>query len=235
MAESKPKLGYWHIRGLAAQIRYMLHYAKVDFEDVTYEMGPAPEWSKACWFDVKPNMGLDFPNLPYFFDGELNLTETAAIMKYIAHKWAPELLGKSSAEYARAEMMQEHCGQVKRAITMPAYTGGDDITCKAIFEGARPHLDKVVAFMAKYQHAWVAGNNLTWLDFAFWEMVDYMCWLAGKEAFFEAYPSLKAYHERFLALPAIAAVWSDDKKCQKYPFNNAMAKIGGRDSKIMPQ
>ena len=94
MAESRPRLGYWHIRGLAAQIRYMLHYAKVDFEDVTYDVSAAPEWSRASWTDVKFTLGLDFPNLPYFFDGELNLTETAAIMKYIAHKWAPELLGK---------------------------------------------------------------------------------------------------------------------------------------------
>ena len=210
MAESRPKLGYWHIRGLAAQIRYMLHYAKVDFEDVTYDVSAAPEWSRASWTDVKFTLGLDFPNLPYFFDGELNLTETAAIMKYIAHKWAPELLGKTSAEFARAEMMQEHCGQVKRAITMPAYTGGDDITPKEIFEGARPHLDKVYAFMSQHAFEWVAGNNLTWLDFAFFEMVDYMAWMVGTNALFEAYPALKSYHERFLAIPAIAAVWGDD-------------------------
>jgi len=42
--------------------------------------------------------GLDFPNLPFFKDGEIsegdssepiafNLTESSAIMKYIAKKW----------------------------------------------------------------------------------------------------------------------------------------------------
>jgi len=92
----------------------MLHYANVDFEDVTYEMGPKPEWSKECWFGIKPNMGLDFPNLPYFFDGDYNLTETAAIMKYIAHKWAKELLGKNEREAANAEMISEFVGQLKR-------------------------------------------------------------------------------------------------------------------------
>ena len=93
---SKPELGYWHIRGLAASIRYMLHYCEVDFLDTTYELGPAPEFSRDCWFSIKPNMGLDFPNLPYFKDGDFSLTESAAIHKYIAHKWAPHLLGKTS-------------------------------------------------------------------------------------------------------------------------------------------
>ena len=52
----------------------------------------------------------DYPNLPYLIDGDVNLTETAAIMKYIAHKWKPELLGSNSAEYANAEMISYHVG-----------------------------------------------------------------------------------------------------------------------------
>merc|ERR1711871_1626278 len=102
---SKPVLAYWNIRGLAAQCRYLLHYCKVDFEDKMYAQGPPPEHSKACWFDVKESIGLDFPNLPYFIDGEVNLTETRAIMKYICHKWRPELLGTTSKEVGQSEMV----------------------------------------------------------------------------------------------------------------------------------
>jgi len=41
-------------------------------------------------------LGLAFPNLPYFIDGEdVKLTETAAIMQYISSKWRAELLGTS--------------------------------------------------------------------------------------------------------------------------------------------
>lgn len=32
-----PVLGYWKIRGLAAQIRYMFYYLKVNFADRLYE------------------------------------------------------------------------------------------------------------------------------------------------------------------------------------------------------
>jgi hypothetical protein len=38
--EDKPILGYWEIRGLAAQIRYMFAYCEVDFEDLMYPAGP---------------------------------------------------------------------------------------------------------------------------------------------------------------------------------------------------
>ena len=47
------------------------------------------------WYDVKPSMTmLDFPNLPYFIDGEVTITENLAICEYICAKWSPDLLGK---------------------------------------------------------------------------------------------------------------------------------------------
>ena len=96
MEQSRPVVGYWKIRGLASTIRYLMHYAEVDFEDVMYEFSPAPEWSRDSWLSVKPTLGFDFPNLPYFIDGDFKLTESAAIFKYICHKWAKELLGTTS-------------------------------------------------------------------------------------------------------------------------------------------
>lgn len=41
----KPVLGYWKIRGLAAPIRYLLEYLKVEYEDKQYELTDAPEFS----------------------------------------------------------------------------------------------------------------------------------------------------------------------------------------------
>ena len=91
---TKPTLGYWAIRGLASQIRYQLVYLGVDYQEDIYEQGDAPEFSRACWTDKKETLGLTFPNLPYYIDGEMRLTETLAIMKYICNKYGPELLGK---------------------------------------------------------------------------------------------------------------------------------------------
>ena len=58
-----PKLGYWKIRGLAQPIRHLFAYLKTPFEDVLYETGDAPEFSRDCWTQNKVDM--NFPNLPY--------------------------------------------------------------------------------------------------------------------------------------------------------------------------
>jgi len=61
---------------------------------VEYEVGDGPEFSTQVWTNIKPTLGMAFPNLPYFWDGDLKMSETAAIHKYVADKWNPELLGK---------------------------------------------------------------------------------------------------------------------------------------------
>ena len=38
---------------------------------------------------------MDFPNLPYLIDGEVKLSESWAIAKYIARKYGKQLLGES--------------------------------------------------------------------------------------------------------------------------------------------
>ena len=106
----KPVLGYWKTRGRANGIRTMLNFCAVDFEDYMYEVGAAPIHSKDSWFTVKQSIGLDFPNLPYLIDGDLKLTESLAIYKYVARKYRPELLGATAQEFAFAEMLSEFVG-----------------------------------------------------------------------------------------------------------------------------
>ena len=94
-------LGYWKIRGLGAPVRYLMEHAGVKYTNVEYEQGEGPDFSRESWLSVKFTLGLDFPNLPYLIDGDVKLTETFAIMKYLADKYKPELLGGSADERAR--------------------------------------------------------------------------------------------------------------------------------------
>lgn len=70
-----PVLGYWDLRGLASTIRNLLHYKQVEFEDKLFQIGSAPEYDTSEWAATKPTLGLDFPNLPYYIDGEIKLTQ----------------------------------------------------------------------------------------------------------------------------------------------------------------
>ena len=83
----------------------MFAYCEVAFEDKMYDVGPGPDFDKSDWLNVKQTLGFEYPNLPYLIDGQTKITETAAIMKYIARKYKPELLGSSAAELGRIEML----------------------------------------------------------------------------------------------------------------------------------
>ena len=87
-----------------------------------------------------------YPNLPYLIDGDFTLTETAAIMKYIARKWKPELLGTTPEEFATAEMMDFHVRTVKGLATGPSYSSKDG-NREVILTPIWPHLDKIVNFI----------------------------------------------------------------------------------------
>merc|ERR1711988_1800433 len=53
----------------------------------------------------KFSFGLDFPNLPYYIDGDIKLTQSNAILRYIARK--NDMLGKDDTERAMVDMMAE--------------------------------------------------------------------------------------------------------------------------------
>ena len=119
----------------------MFYYLQVDFEDKVYQVGDAPDFDKSCWYDVKQNLGLEYPNLPYLIDGTVKLTETVAIMQYIATKYQPSLLGADASEIGRIHMLLNFISQLKEEATNPSYFTGD---VEAIIDTCRPILAKIV-------------------------------------------------------------------------------------------
>ena len=96
---------------------------------------------------MKETLGLEYPNLPYLIDGETKITETVAIMQYIAKKWRPELLGRSAAEVGRVNMLLAHVVQLKMKSTGPCYSG--DGNADAILDDVRPILAKLAEAMGE--------------------------------------------------------------------------------------
>lgn len=168
---------------------------------------------------MKQTLDLEYPNLPYLIDGETKITETAAIMQYIAKKYRPSLLGMSAAEVGRISMLLNHVHDLKMKATIPCYVTGD---AEAIIDECRPLLAKIVECMGASE--WIAGANLTWLDFYFAELVD-MLNSVSDGLFFAEFPTTQAYWDRFICLPNLGEAWADDSKLMKAPFNNTQAKL----------
>ena len=57
------------------------------------------------WKEDKFNLGIGFPNLPYFLDGDIKVAETMPLMRYICNKYKPELLGDSLKERTELDIL----------------------------------------------------------------------------------------------------------------------------------
>lgn len=75
-----PIIGYWNLRALVEPILLTLKYAKQPYEYKVYKLGDAPDYDKSEWLNEKDNLGLDYPNIPYYIDGDLKITQVIIII-----------------------------------------------------------------------------------------------------------------------------------------------------------
>eukprot|EP00092_Neocalanus_flemingeri_P035433 GFUD01038554.1.p1 GENE.GFUD01038554.1~~GFUD01038554.1.p1 ORF type:complete len:232 (+),score=76.80 GFUD01038554.1:82-777(+) len=168
-----PVLGYWDIRGLAAPIRLLLEYTGADYENRVMIM------AKPEWLEYKQTLGFDFPNLPYYQEGDLKLTQSSAILRHLARR--SNLLGKTEQEGARADMLADVIGDFRGSLVTLCYNQefngemlGQWISGSGPFQGAplKKRLENLQSFLISGKGSWCAGENLTFVDFLVWEALD---------------------------------------------------------------
>ena len=96
------KLYYWSFKARSEQIKTLLHYLKVDFEEInpTKEEWPALQ-------NTFIDGGFNFPNLPMIEDGDYKLSESMAIMSYIAEAYGDgSLAGKNPQDQAIVRQLE---------------------------------------------------------------------------------------------------------------------------------
>ncbi|KAF2363241.1 Glutathione S-transferase C-terminal [Trinorchestia longiramus] len=214
-----PILGYWDIRGLAQPIRLMLEYTGTKYEDKYYVCGEAPTYDRSSWMDVKYTLDLDFPNLPYYIDGSVRLTESDAIVRYIARQH--DLLGSTDDEKYRADMVASVLNDFRSAFVRLCY-GSDFETNKVAYLKTLPTKLKLFSdFLGSRK--WLAGENITFPDFVAYEMLDQH--LIFEPNCLEEFPNLLAYHKNFESLEPIKAYLASSR-CIKKRLNNRSAKFG---------
>merc|ERR1719263_956852 len=215
-------LGYWKIRGLASNIRFQLAYSGItDYNMVEYEQGEGPDFDRSCWTDVKPTLGLDFPNLPYLIDGDFKLTETLAIHKYLADKYKPALLGSDAAQKGQLAMVQGIIADFKGAITGPCYAKPADQA--ALQAKIADKLPPIVKFLGDKK--FLVGDNETYMDFYFYEALQ-MAYHVIQPELFTQFPTLKTYCDSVANLPGLKEYLADGNRREAtYIFNNKVAQL----------
>ena len=220
---SKPLLAYWDIRGFAEPVRLLLEYGGIEYDQKKYVQGDGPGFDRSCWMDVKFSLGLDFPNLPYYIEGDFKITESWAIYRYVANKVG--LVLTDPKEQALADMAQGVVHDFRSKFLGVCYRpgeGGFEAARISFLENLNKPLEAFSAFLNGKK--WLAGGNLSYVDFAFAEILDH-CRMMNPNCY-DKYPIIKDYLDRFFKLEKIHAYRSSNR-FQEYPVNNKIAKWGG--------
>lgn len=191
--------GYWGVRGAGQISRLLLAYTGAVWEDVKYT-------SPDQWFGKdKAELGFSFPNLPYLIDGDLKLTETSAIQRYIPKRFGkPQLLGKDLKDEAVVNNLIGVFGDVKSALGPLIWDKEWQAKIEAAVAKIEPKLQLLAAFYGEKEFAL---GYLTLADFLVADFSYYLEKLSpevfAKYAFvkrtrvnFEALPEIKKYYEQ---------------------------------------
>ncbi|BFZ08943.1 hypothetical protein BsWGS_11982 [Bradybaena similaris] len=212
------QLGYWSIRGLANPIRLLLNYVGEDYEDVLYKMGDGPEFSREEWLSVKFTLGLDFPNLPYYIDDQVKLTQTYAILRYLARKH--NLYGETQAEHAKVDVLLEETTDLRQGFYTVCFSADYDDKMKENFvEQIKPKLTVLEKYLADKQ--FIIGDKVTVCDCDMYDFLDVLKIFEPK--LLAHTPKLEEYFKRFEELPAITAFINSEKFIPR-PVNNICAQ-----------
>ncbi|XP_037062888.1 glutathione S-transferase Mu 7 isoform X1 [Peromyscus leucopus] len=184
-------LGYWDIRGLAHAIRMLLEYTDSSYEEKRYTMGDAPDYDQSQWLNEKFKLGLDFPNLPYLIDGSHKITQSNAILRYLARKH--NLCGETEEERIRVDILENQLMDNRMVLARLCYNPD--------FEKLKPgYLEQLPEMMRLYseflgKRPWFAGDKITFVDFIAYDVLERNQVFEPK--CLEAFPNLKDFISRF--------------------------------------
>lgn len=196
---SKVTLGYWKIRGLGQFIRHLLAYTGTDFQEVQYD-------NQDKWFkEDKFSLGLDFPNLPYLVDGDVKISESVAVAKYVINRSGKtDLFGKNTQDRGKVDAIVAILRELNGSVVGLCFNPDHENAKTEVLEKVRPKLNYLREFIGDKQFAL---GYLTLVDFYLAEQLPYFEALYPSEhknfGFwwrirhnFEELPEIKAYYKR---------------------------------------
>ena len=92
----------------------LLHYTDTKYEDTVYSIKNVHEWQAA---KANNAWDLDFPNLPYYIDGNVKLTQSNAILRHLGRQHG--LYGSNDAQSSEIDMLLDTIKDIKMGIIVP--------------------------------------------------------------------------------------------------------------------
>lgn len=226
----KPPLhfGYWAIRGLGNSIRHVLHYTGTPYREKTYKFEPADSAQRrAEWLTDKPCLNLDFPNLPHLIDGPVKITQSVAILRYLARRSG--ILPTDDAQRTRLDVIEQHLNDLLWENIRLCYDPGYDSDKRDAY--LNRFLNERVPSLTRFlgDRRFLVGDQASHVDFLAYEALDQHRALWPDVCGFEDQPSLLAYLQRIEALPGFRE-YRTSSMFVSWPVWSERASYGGPDT-----
>ncbi|CAG2105612.1 unnamed protein product, partial [Medioppia subpectinata] len=219
---------YFNTRALGQPIRLLLKYKGVNFNDKYYGNPDADcmETFKGNWFDVKFTLGFDFSNVPYYIDGSMKLTQSNAILRYLARKHG--LVATDETGLVRQDVVEQQLVDIRNGF-FGVVVAPDFETKKVIYiaETLTQQLDALSRFLGTRQ--WFTGNHINYVDFLAYELLDWFRLFSPETV--DKYQNLVQLLTRFESLPAIKA-YIKSPEFISWPLFAPIANWGFKNIKI---
>uniref|UniRef100_U3FKJ6 Glutathione S-transferase n=1 Tax=Callithrix jacchus TaxID=9483 RepID=U3FKJ6_CALJA len=214
-------LGYWDLRGLAHAIRLLLEYTDSSYEEKMYTMGDAPDYDRSQWLKEKFKLGLDFPNLPYLIDGAHKITQSNAILRYIARKH--NLCGETEEEKIWEDILENQLMDNRMQLARLCYDPDFERLKLEYLEGLPEMLKLYSQFLGK--RPWFLGDKITFVDFIAYDVLERN--QVFEPTCLDAFPNLKDFISRFEGLEKISAYMKSSRFLPR-PVFTKMAVWGNK-------
>ncbi|KYN04887.1 PREDICTED: glutathione S-transferase-like isoform X1 [Cyphomyrmex costatus] len=199
------KLIYFPVSALAEPIRFLFHYAGIEFEDERFD--------RKDWPKLKPST--PFGKVPVLEVDGKQIDQSVAISRYLAKQCG--LAGKNDWESLEIDATVDTIHDVRANIAAFFYESNEtvkDAKRKAAMETVPFYLERLDA-QVKKNGGYFVGGSLTWADFVFVGLLEYLNHMM-KEDIVEKYKNLKQLQKTVEELPAIKK-WLEKRPPSVYP------------------
>nr|UQQ66583.1 glutathione S-transferase sigma 6 [Conogethes punctiferalis] len=192
----KVEFYYFPIKALGESIRLLLAYGGQKFEDNRVTLEKWPEYKPLTPFGQIPVLVIDGKQY----------TQSLAIGRYLGRKYG--LSGADLEEDFEIDQNVDFINDIRAKAAVVAYEFDEQLKKKKhedFSKNAYPGLLSKLNSIAEKNNGHIALGKLTWADFIFAGMFDYLKCMMQDSGLDQKYPALKKVVDKVYALPQLQA------------------------------